>query len=307
MSTHTMSFERLSNDFRVDYYLGKFENTDREIVKNYNLTLKTISKFINEWPSSVPMNANQYIKSFTSLVTECKYQDKKFYVIPGDNFVKQDVYGLSKTRTHDDTKTTILRRLNIQRHWDHYYNKPADIPFDMKRNVLFWRGTTTSHLERLANRFTCVTKWWNKHPKIDVGFSFLSQNRELGAKFVKGKVSIQQMLRHKYILSIEGNDKDSGLNWKLNSNSLVFMAKPTCVSWLMEDQLVPNYHYILVEDEFGDLGERYEWCEQNPDQCKQIIQNANDFMKGFNDKKNEDSIEKKVFTIYINNVNSISG
>jgi hypothetical protein len=111
------------------------------------------------------------------------------------------------------------------------------------------------------------------------------------------------MLGYKYILSIEGNDKDSGLNWKLNSNSLIFMAKPTIVSWLMEDRLIPNYHYILIDSEFCDLVERLEWCERNQSRCKQIIKNANDFMKVFKDEKNEVLLEKKVLTTYINNIN----
>jgi hypothetical protein len=111
------------------------------------------------------------------------------------------------------------------------------------------------------------------------------------------------MLGYKYILSIEGNDKDSGLNWKLNSNSLIFMAKPTIVSWLMESLLIPNFHYILVDNDFGDLAERLEWCERNPSLCQQIIKNANDFMKVFQDQNSEVWLEKHVVTAYINNVN----
>ena len=30
------------------------------------------------------------------------------------------------------------------------------------------------------------------------------------------------------------------------SNSLILMAKPNAFSWLMEDMLIPNYHYILL-------------------------------------------------------------
>lgn len=100
-----------------------------------------------------------------------------------------------------------------------------------------------------------------------------------------------------------GNDKDSGINWKLNSNSLVFMPKPRSVSWLMEDQLIPNHHYILIKDDFSDLLERYEWCEANQEECKQIIKNANEYMRIFADDANERLIEKTVLTNYINNVN----
>ena len=62
-------------------------------------------------------------------------------------------------------------------------------------------------------------------------------------------------------MSIEGNDKDSGLQWKLNSNSVVFMPRPTKISWLMEDTLVPGKHYILIKDDFSDIDEKFKWCE----------------------------------------------
>jgi hypothetical protein len=147
--------------------------------------------------------------------------------------------------------------------------------------------------------------WWKKSDKIDVSFSFISQNKTEYAKYVTQSTSIDEFLMHKYLLSIEGNDKDSGLNWKLNSNSLVLMAKPRCVSWLMEDQLIPNYHYILVRDDFSDLLERFQWCEANPSECKKIIRNANQYMRMFSDQANEELIEKTVLTNYINNANPI--
>ena len=38
-----------------------------------------------------------------------------------------------------------------------------------------------------------------------------------------------------------------GLKWQLASNSVVFMARPSVVSFLMEDELVPYVHYIPVK------------------------------------------------------------
>ena len=75
----------------------------------------------------------------------------------------------------------------------------------------------------------------------------------------------------------EGNDKDSGINWKLKSNSVVFMPKPKISSWLMEETLLDGIHYIRVNDDFSDLQEKYEWCEKNQDACIEIINNANKY------------------------------
>ena len=111
-------------------------------------------------------------------------------------------------------------------------------------------------------------------------------------------MSVEEMLKYKFIISVEGNDKDSGLNWKLNSNSLVLMPKPTISSWLMESELIPNYHYILLKDDFSDLRSKYWWCRKNTEKCKEIIKNANNFMKRFSNNEKEEEIEKKVINEY---------
>ena len=106
------------------------------------------------------------------------------------------------------------------------------------------------------------------------------------------------MLKYKYIVSVEGNDKDSGLNWKLNSNSVILMAKPRITTWLMETTLLPDVHYVLLKDDYSDLKEKYIWCEKNKDKCKEIIKNANKFMQQFSNEKKEQEIEEAVINKY---------
>ena len=133
-----------------------------------------------------------------------------------------------------------------------------------------------------------------------MGFSLIHRDwlKPKYQKYVKGNCDVNHFLKFKYILSIEGNDKDSGLNWKLNSNSLVFMAKPRVTTWLMETTLIPNKHYILLNDDFSDLQEKLEWCNNNQDKCIEIIKNANEFMKQFSDKKMEENLEIEVLNTY---------
>ena len=81
------------------------------------------------------------------------------------------------------------------------------------------------------------------------------------------------------------------------------MAKPTKVSWLMEDKLIPNHHYILLKDDFSDLYNKYIWCEKNQSKCKEIINNANKYMSMFSNNHNENLIEKKVLDEYFQIIN----
>lgn len=101
---------------------------------------------------------------------------------------------------------------------------------------------------------------------------------------------------------VEGNDKASGLNWALASNSLVFMAKPTKFSWLMENTLIPNYHYILVKDDFSDLLEKVNWCNIHEGRGRQIMRNANEYMKQFMDLRNEEELQLEVLRQYFSKV-----
>jgi hypothetical protein len=223
-----------------------------------------------------------------------------------DIFYLIDKYKLVKNRySEKEKKTVILRCLNTNRHWANFYNKPEDIEFDKKINKLYWRGTTTGTIKQQPNRFMLIEKYFNKLDAIDVAFSFSCQGKDKYAAYVKGKETIEEFLKHKYILSVEGNDKDSGLNWKLNSNSLIFMPKPRVYSWLMEDKLLPDVHYIEVSDDFSDLQEKLIWCENNQDFCKTVIKNANIYMQQFLDEEKERSIERRVLELYFDKVSFI--
>jgi len=76
------------------------------------------------------------------------------------------------------------------------------------------------------------------------------------------------------------------------------MPKPRVTSWLMETTLIPNYHYVLLKDDFSDLQDKLNWCNNNQEKCKEIIKNANDFMYQFSNKENEKKIEEEVINRY---------
>lgn len=284
-----------NNKERKIFYIGMLLN---ENIDDIPLSGDPIIKLKNNAFSNV------YNKPLKNLLVKTNNYGKKLNYAFGDNSAWQNPTTIVKTRGRDCNSGVILRCLDCDRHWSNYYNKPPDIPFDKKHNIIFWRGTTTGELTNKGNRFGLVTKYYNKHPNIDVGFSSICQNNYSFTKYVKGFVSISEMLNYKYIISVEGNDKDSGLNWKLNSNSLILMPKPRITSWLMETTLLANFHYVLLKDDFSDLQEKYEWCENNQDKCKEIIKNANYFMSQFLDNEKEEQLEIDVINTYFDILSS---
>lgn len=287
---------------RLLFYLG----TDKELPHPdmNKFSIRDLTKFIHT-------HDTVYDVPLFNLLLKTKNFNNRFSFSRGDVITEdqQNNWTLSKNRCDGNTSSVLLRSYNFDRHWGNYYNKPKDIPFEKKKNVVFWRGVSTGSSKhfsaknwdpRPANRFTLVENWFNKTNDIDVGFSFIHRDwlKPKYLKYVKGSCDVNHFLKFKYILSIEGNDKDSGLNWKLNSNSVVFMAKPRVTSWLMETTLIPNKHYILLNDDFSDLQEKLEWCNNNQDKCIEIIKNANEFMKQFSDKKMEENLEIEVLNTY---------
>lgn len=281
----------MNREDRINYYLGEFINNikydDSNMINSDNLELNSNSGvFI------------VYDRALYNLLSKTKNLDKNFCWFRGDNDkIETKSYTLVKNR-YENNNGIILRCMGFPRHWSNYYNKPTDIPFKNKINKIIWRGATTGKLTDTSNRFQLVTQWYDKDKDIDVGFSQICQNKNEYNKYLKDKKGITDLLKYKYIISVRGNDKDSGLQWKLNSNSLVLMAKPTVSSWLMETKLIPNYHYILLKDDFSDLKEKLRWCKKNPKTCENIIKNANKFMTMFKDNDLEEQLEHDVIKKY---------
>ena len=287
----------MKKEIRINYYLGTLINKI-PINKKLLLDFKKLNNL---------QNKSTYKKEFVDLLLKTNNKNKYFLLKIGDNNQKIPNYCLCKNRINNDG--VILRSLRFDRHWYYYYNQPHDYSFNKKINKIFWRGTTTGNINNEGNRFDLIKKWYKKNENIDVGFSYIclssKKNLELNKKiyseyrkYVNGELNITEFLKYKYLLSIKGNDKDSGLNWKLNSNSVILMVKPIISSWLMEDLLIPNFHYVEIKPDFSDLYEKYLWCENNQEKCIEIINNANKFMNTFKNNTKERELEEEVLNKY---------
>ena len=294
--------DKMHYDDRLLFYLGSDKNKQHKRMNQFTIDDLTVNINTHDQVYDVPLK---------KLLIETENEDKRFHFTRGDviTLSEQNNWTLSKNRCEGNTSSVLLRCFNTNRHWGRYYKRPKDIPFEQKKSVIFWRGVSTGcsqHFSakewspRPVNRFKMLECWFNKLPDIDVGFSQIHRDwlRPSYEKYLKGICSPEKFLNHKYLLSIEGNDKDSGLNWKLNSNSVVFMPEPRVTTWLMEEKLEAGKHYILVKDDFSDLHDKLTFCNQNPDYCIEVVKNANAFMKQFNDLATEKKLEVDVLNTY---------
>ena len=84
----------------------------------------------------------------------------------------------------------------------------------------------------------------------------------------------------------------------MSSNSLCFMRKPRYETWFMEGKLIPNFHYVLLKDDFSDILDKIEYFLSNPEEAKFIIKNANEHVDIFRNKKIETLLNYKVMEKY---------
>lgn len=207
-----------------------------------------------------------------------------------NNYNKPCLHKVRKISNHDNL--AILHRLNFGRHWTPFYKNVDNVKWEDKKNEIIWRGCPTGN----GDRIKFCDKYYKKY---NVGLTMIFSHNKQYEYLIKNTININDFYNYKYIISIEGNDKDSGINWKLASKSVVIMKPPTFESWLMEGKLIPWTHYVPLNDDFSNLDEIYEWCLNNDDKCQEIVKNANEFMNNFRDLEFEikllDKIEKDYF------------
>lgn len=307
-----MSFH-LSNSFRIQYYLGTFDSSCFYITPEFSSYILDL-KQMKEWNRNSYSNDLLQLLKTTSLHQLYPLGKLKYY--PHDRVeLFFDAPTLVKSRLISSVPNySILMKFNTIRHFKPIFDIPLwDIPFDQKKNQLYWRGASTGYgfgnniPYRPSSRESLLQKYYrHTNPQIDIGLSSLAQNAKLNPNkykhYLKKSCSIKVMLQYKYLLSVEGNDVASNLKWILFSNSVLFMPPPHIESWIMESYLIPYYHYIPIAPDFSDIEEKINWCDMHPTECKTIVSNATNYIKTFLDEQNETIIMKNVLDHYFKNV-----
>jgi hypothetical protein len=302
----------MDNETRLRYYLGEMYQLDAAVVTQSYRNFETNTELnptnhisrMNYTTLQHPHVLTYYSQELSEMLKKGGHERKPFLYCIGDVGHELNEFCFTKNRSGNDHKSVLLKCPNQARHWALVYDTSRfnDIPFDKKADKLVWRGITTGQPSRTGNRFALVEKYFKKYSDIDVGFSGICQGKDKYTRYKSDAMSVTQQLKHKYILMVEGNDKASGLNWALASNSLVFMPKPTKFSWLMEDNLIPDVHYILVKDDFGDLLEKVQWCNTHSTECIQIVKNAKQYMRQFMNQANENWLQLEILNRYFSRI-----
>jgi hypothetical protein len=210
----------------------------------------------------------------------------RFHYRFGDKSFIPDKPTFLKARELCETNANaITLKLNKVRHFCFVRDQQS---YESKRDRVVWRGNG-----KQVQRQALVERYAN-HPLCDVG----QTNDQGDPRYRKPYLTMEDQLRNKFILSVEGNDVATNLKWIMSSQSLCVMPRPTRETWFMEGRLIPDHHYVQVKDDFSDLEEKLRECMAEPGRCREMVANANEHVRQFLDKDMESLISLYVLDKY---------
>jgi len=283
-------YYRLKRQSLLQYYVSLDAQTQKSIearVSYYN-KIQTPFKLSNATTIQSFVKNERHKTYFFDLMEHLRLFDRdlKLNYLFGDITQIPPQPTLLKSRPIEgENQNSVLMKLNQVRHFI-FVNDT--ISYEAKANRLVWRGGV-----HVAHRIAFMERFFD-HPMCDIG----QTNKDKIVKWIKNRMSIKDQLQYKFLLSIEGNDVASNLKWAMSSNSLVMMTKPKFETWFMEGKLIPNHHYVLLQEDYSDLEEKMHYYSEHIDEAKAIIANANAYIEPFKNKKQEDLISYLVLQKY---------
>ena len=279
------NFDESEMNSRLDYYY--------KLSSTFSLNSKSVIEYeFDYWRLSMIKDiSSKHGVYYLDLMEYARFfQDSyKIAYLFGDIINVPEVPSVTKSRPIANNDNSILMKFDKVRH---FYFVSHDIPYLKKKNKLIWRGAVLQ-----PHRIKFMEKNFNKSPLIDVG-DFNKSGNYYNNQWRAPHMNIDEQLQNKFILSIEGHDVATSTKWIMSSNSLCFMTKPKFETWFMEGRLIPNYHYVLISDDYSDLEEKIDYYIANTKEAEGIIHNANNYISQFENKKSEDWLQLKILERY---------
>ncbi len=205
----------------------------------------------------------------------------------GDDTRVPDVPTIVKARPiAGDNANAVLFKLNKIRHFRFVHDR---VPFARKRDQVVWRGKG-----RQPHREVLLAACHGR-PGCDVARVDAPGGND---RWTAPRMSIEEQLASKFVLSVEGNDVATNLKWIFSSNSACMMRRPQLESWFQEGTLVPEHHYIELADDFSDVEDKVRFYSRRTDLAEHIVRNAQAHSVQFRDERRERAISLLVLLRY---------
>ena len=269
--------ERTALRERLNYY-NKLKTT-----KALPSSSKMLSKIsINEDSKTYFFDFREYHRYFDQSL-------KAEYALGDVTHIPNDPTFVKSRPIEGNNENSILLKWDKVRHFT--FIKKDNKKFANKKNKLVFRGKV--HPTQ-PHRVRFMELYYN-HAMCNIG---KVNTNHLPDKWTVSRMTIDQQLNYKFILSLEGNDVASNLKWVMSSNSVAVMPKPKFETWFMEGQLIPDYHYIEIKADYSNLEERLKHFIKHPEEAIAINRNAKRYVALFQNKENEKLLSLLVLEKY---------
>ena len=232
-------------------------------------------------------------------------------VLFGDDTSLQTLLPIISKARRKSTSVGVNRflwPLNVQRHFGPLRGVPdQDCPWENKKDTLVWRGVDTGFDGQREKQLSMLLG--SSSSDLDVAFTPYVLNGR-NRKYSKPMLTHRELLKFKYLLSLDGNDIASGLKWTLLSNSVVFMPPTEYDTWGMESQLRPFVHYVPLNHNLSDLPDKISWARQHDEECRRISRQATEFISFFVPYAHKPDVDiilkRKLLSIYNSSLSQLS-
>lgn len=150
-----------------------------------------------------------------------------------------------------------------------------------EHNTLFWIGNTKTHPTRGT-----LCELSEKDERIEAyGMDWTySNNKAIPTKYI----SLTDHTQYKYLIDVQGRGYSGRTKMLMFTGRPLFIAERQWDEFWTKD-VVPFVHYIPVKEDLSDLIEKLDWAENNPEECKKISKNAQEF--AMSNLRREDAID----------------
>lgn len=238
-------------------------------------------------PSRYYFDIGRYVKGFPGRAL--------IDYMTSDVWENPDTPTLMKARRLDGKRVNAaLLNLDRRRH----FIRPIDpVPFREKKPVLFFRGEIDGKPRRIK-----FFEMWADNPMFDLG----DTTRKNRSRWFAPMVRLTDHFDYRFILTLEGNDLASALQWVMASNCVPVMPRPTVEGWLMHSRLIPGVHYIEIAPDFSDVGDKIRHYIEHPEEAERIAEASREWANQFLDRRRENIISYLVVENFLRSTGQLS-
>ena len=160
---------------------------------------------------------------------------------------------------------------------DHFLKDAEQIPWSERISKAVWRGGCSGAGTETA-RIRTVAALIDSPEIADVKLGWWwSENKNIPAHFFGNRMEVQEMMKYKIILIIDGNVIASSHMWSFASGAVpLLISNARC--WF-SDFLVPFVNYVPVAYDLSDLQEKIHWVLDHEFEAKEIAHRACEFAR----------------------------